>query len=212
MTDPCNPSPNNYPSDCELLESYRTRARERTEKEPTADRQVALAKAASIELLLLDVDGVLTDGSLFFSADGQEGKIFFAQDGFGLQLLRDAGIQLGIITRRSSAVVTGRAAELQMAYCYQGIRNKKEAFREILAKSGLKPFQIAYMGDDWVDLGVLLQVGLALAPANSVREVKDAAHYVSPLAGGHGAVRDICELLLVGKKQLEPLLQQYRNQ
>lgn len=211
MTDPCSPSPAEYLSDCELLDRYRTRARERGKQETDPDRRRALVKAAEIKLLLLDVDGVLTDGTLIFSASGEESKTFHAQDGLGLQLLRETGMQLGIITRRSSAIVEKRAAELQMSYCYHGIRNKKEAFKEILKKSSLKPFQVAYMGDDWVDLGVLLQVGLALAPANAVREVQDIVHYVSPRVGGNGAVRDICELLLHGRKQFEPLLQQYRN-
>jgi 3-deoxy-D-manno-octulosonate 8-phosphate phosphatase (KDO 8-P phosphatase) len=211
MTDPCSPSPTEYLSDCDLLDRFRTRVRTRGEQELDPARQRALLKAAEIELLLLDVDGVLTDGRLTFSASGEETKSFHATDGLGLQLLREAGIQLGIITRRNSAIVERRAAELHISHCHQGVLNKKDVFREILRTSGLKPFQVAYMGDDWVDLGVLLQVGLALAPANAVPEVKEAVHYVTAQEGGSGAVREVCELILAGKKKLEPLLQQYRN-
>lgn len=117
----------------------------------------------------------------------------------------------GIITARSSEVVARRAAELQMTHIHQGVANKNDAFREIVATTGLKPFQIAYMGDDWLDLVVLHQVGLAIAPANAVAAVRETAHFVTLESGGQGAVRTACELILEGQALLAGLLQKYRS-
>lgn len=213
MTSTCLPGEAGaYPSDCEVLAGYRARANARQ----TANRdnprwQLALAKARDIKLLLLDVDGVLTDGCLLYSASGEESKAFHTQDGFGLRLLRQAGIATGIITARQSALVARRAAELKMDYVYQAARHKNEAYREILGKSGRKPYEVAYMGDDWLDLSLLQQVGLALAPANAVAEVQEVAHYITPSAGGLGAVRDACTLILTAQDKLAKLLAEYQQ-
>lgn len=211
MADQCPTSPNGYPSDCEVLEGYRTAARERDMLKNDPQRKRALAKAAPIKLLLLDVDGVLTDGNLIYSGETGEAKSFNTQDGFGLRLLREAGIEVGIITARESAVVARRAAELKMNYIYQGMGKKNEAFRQIMRASGLKPFEIAYMGDDWLDLVLLQQVGLAIAPANGAREVREVAHFITERSGGSGAVRDACDLILEAKNKVAELLQKHRN-
>lgn len=211
MTGHCPPSPSRYPSDCEVTEGYRTMARERESRQNDPDRQRILARAKEIQLLLLDVDGVLTDGSLVYSGNSAESKSFNTQDGFGLRLLQEAGIEVGIITARQSEVVARRANELKIRYIYQGMRNKNDALKEILRASGYRPFQVAYMGDDWLDLVLLQQVGLAIAPANGVREVKEIAHFVTERQGGSGAVREACELILAAKNLVAELLQKYMN-
>jgi 3-deoxy-D-manno-octulosonate 8-phosphate phosphatase (KDO 8-P phosphatase) len=214
MADQCfNPSAGSasYPSDCEILENYRTRVRERDSQSNDPLRKRALAKAKDVKLLLLDVDGVLTDGNLLYSGSGEESKAFNTQDGFGLRLLREAGVEVGVITARKSEVVARRANELKMQYIYQGVRNKNDAFKEIMKVSGLKPYQIAYMGDDWLDLTLLQQVGLAIVPANGVREVKDIAHFITERSGGAGAVRDACDLIVESKNLLMELLQKYKH-
>jgi 3-deoxy-D-manno-octulosonate 8-phosphate phosphatase (KDO 8-P phosphatase) len=211
MSDQCSSSPGDYPSDCEILEGYRTIARERESLANDPQRKLALAKAKEIKLLLLDVDGVLTDGNLLYSGSGEESKAFNTQDGFGLRLLREAGIQVGVITARKSEVVARRATELKMNYIYQGMQNKNDAFKEVVKASGFKPYQIAYMGDDWLDLVLLQQVGLAIVPANGAREVKEMAHFITKRSGGAGAVRDACDLIIEGKNLLVELLQKYKN-
>ena len=210
MNDPCSPGqPGGYPSDCEILEGYRQRVRERSNMKNEIFSPVLLERAKNIQLLLLDVDGVLTDGTLLYSSSGEEYKPFNTQDGFGITLLHRAGLQTGIITARQSEMVKRRGEELKMAYLHQGTRKKIDAFREILKTSGKKPFEVAYMGDDWLDLALLQQVGLAAAPANGDREVREAVHYVTPRPGGHGAVRDLCTLLLTARGEYERLLREY---
>lgn len=211
MMDPCSPkNPGDYPSDCEVTEGLRTIARIRAEgAEPERLRQTALAKAALVRLLLLDVDGVLSDGSIFLFSDGMEGKAFNTQDGFGLKLLVEAGIDTGVITARNSDIVARRARDLKMRFIYQGVSGKLAAFKEIQDQSGLKPFEIAYMGDDWLDLALLTRVGFAAAPANAVAEVKDMAHFISKRPGGTGAVREVCDFILEAKGLKKQLLQEY---
>jgi 3-deoxy-D-manno-octulosonate 8-phosphate phosphatase (KDO 8-P phosphatase) len=191
------------------MEGYRTLAREKASRANHPERRRALAKAKDIRLLLLDVDGVLTNGSLLYTGDSEESKAFNTQDGFGLRLLREAGIDVGLITARKSAVVARRADELKIRYVYQGIPNKNEALKDIMKVSGLRPFEIAYMGDDWLDLVLLRQVGLAIAPANAVREVQEVAHFITERMGGEGAVRDACDLILEARNAVAELLQKY---
>ncbi len=186
------------PPDCELKEGYHA---------PVGKQ--ALARAKEIKLLLLDVDGVLTDGTLVYTGTNEESKSFHTQDGFGIRLLQEVGIRVGVITARKSIVVQRRGTELKMDYIYQGIVNKITAFNEIVESSGLKPSEIAYMGDDWLDLTILQQVGLAVAPANGVPEVKEVAHYITELPGGHGAVRDCCNFILEAQNLHTDLLQKY---
>ena len=211
MSEQCSTSPNGYPSDCEVLEGYRTMARKRGAQKNDPRYQRALAKAKEIRLLLLDVDGVLTDGNLLYSGESVESKSFNTQDGFGLRLLQESHIDVGVITARKSEVVARRASELKMKYIYPGAPNKTEAFKEILKVSGLQPFQIAYMGDDWLDLPLLQQVGLAAAPANAVKEVQETVHFITEQTGGKGAVRDVCDLILEAQKLTATLLQKYKS-
>ena len=207
MSDNCPEGPTSYPSDCQLTEGLRKMAANRSPQE-TIDPLVR-ARAEKLALLLLDVDGVLTDGTLFFSPEGEESKGFNTQDGFGISMLREAGVDVGVITARSSKAVSERCQRLQMRYVCQGERDKLVAYKKIAEDSGLKPFQIAYMGDDWLDLVLLKRVGLAVAPANSVAEVRQHVHYVTRRSGGAGAVREVCDLILQAKGLLDRLLQSY---
>lgn len=211
MADSCTPSPTAYPSDCEVMEGYRAMARKRSEQDQDPTRIRALARAKEIKLLLLDVDGVLTDGSLLYTNSGEEAKSFNTQDGFGLRLLQELDIATGVITARRSEIVARRCTELKMSHVYQGARNKNEAFKAILSQTGFKPFQVAYMGDDWLDLVLLQQVGLALAPANCAPELMDIAHYITSRPGGKGAVRDACDLIIEAQGATDQLLQKYKN-
>lgn len=150
----------------------------------------------NIRLLLLDVDGVLTDGRIIYDHNGVETKQFHVRDGHGLKLLQRAGIQVGIITGRQSEVVALRARELGIELVFQGAKNKLEPFRRILQQTGLRPEQVAYAGDDLIDLPVLRQVGCAFTVADAVEELFPYVDYVTRRPGGAGAVREICDLLL----------------
>ncbi len=151
---------------------------------------------AKIKLLLLDVDGVMTDGRIIYDSDGGETKAFDVKDGHGLKLVQRAGIQVGIITGRQSAVVTRRAAELGIELVYQGVKDKTLPFAEILKKLALKPVEVAYVGDDVVDLPVMRQVGFAATVADAVDDIKPFADMVTSRCGGRGAVREVCDFLL----------------
>lgn len=168
-----------------------------------ANSKSAKARAKKIKLLLFDVDGVLTDGKLFLfpvqTAQGQlvvEAKGFHAQDGAGISIARIAGIKTGLITRRNSETVALRARDLRLEVVRQGSRDKLKVFREILGSEGLTASEVAFVGDDVIDLPVMRNCGFSVAVANARREVKDAAHYVTPHAGGEGAARDVIEFIL----------------
>jgi 3-deoxy-D-manno-octulosonate 8-phosphate phosphatase (KDO 8-P phosphatase) len=149
-----------------------------------------------IRLLLLDVDGVMTDGLIVYDDRGGEIKAFDVKDGHGLKLLQRAGIRVGIITGRQSTVVDRRAAELGIDLVYQGAKDKLVPFLEILNTTGLTAEQVAYVGDDYPDLPILRRVGFAATVADALDELKSHVHYVTNKAGGRGAVREICDLLL----------------
>lgn len=149
-----------------------------------------------IKMLLLDVDGVLTDGRIVYDNNGVESKAFHVRDGHGLKLLQRAGIKVGIITGRESQVVTHRAAELGIDLVFQGVKDKLVPYEEILKSHGLTDDQVAYVGDDLVDLPILRRVGLACTVADGVAELKPYVDYVSTLPGGAGAVREICDMIL----------------
>ena len=170
-----------------------------------------LQKAAQIELVIFDVDGVLTDGRLFFGDDGQEYKAFHSRDGHGMKMLRESGVEVGIITGRTSQVVEHRMKNLGIVHVYQGKHEKLPAFEELITKLGLTPEQVAYVGDDVVDLPVMLRVGLAVAVADAHALVSKHAHWQTPHAGGQGAARDICELIMEARgtldAQMQPFLQ-----
>ncbi|MBX9679781.1 MAG: HAD hydrolase family protein [Gemmataceae bacterium] len=149
-----------------------------------------------IELLLLDVDGVLTDGRIIYTERGDEIKEFHVRDGSGLKQWVRLGKKSGIVTGRRSELVQRRAAELDMAVCIQGCAEKRSAVERILSELGLRPEQAAFMGDDFVDLGAMDLVGLAIAPADASDDVLAAAHLVTAAPGGRGAVREAIELML----------------
>ncbi|OGR04352.1 MAG: hypothetical protein A2520_00045 [Deltaproteobacteria bacterium RIFOXYD12_FULL_53_23] len=165
--------------------------------------------AKEIRLLLLDVDGVLTDGSVVYAQSGSELKSFNTKDGFGIRLLQEAGVEVGLITARSSEAVQRRAQDLKLAHVYQGVRNKIDIFARILAEQQLVAKEVAYMGDDWLDLPLLSRVGLAVTVADAVAEVKAVVHYVTRREGGRGAVREVCDLIIEARGQREELLGRY---
>ncbi|HEY5674957.1 MAG TPA: HAD-IIIA family hydrolase [Malonomonas sp.] len=167
------------------------------------------AKLAKIKLLLLDVDGVLTDGRIIYDSEGNELKAFDVKDGHGMKMLQRAGIEIGIITGRSSQVVIRRAAELGIAILYQGALSKLEPYQEILAQQGLTDDQVAYVGDDVVDLPILRRVGFSATVADAVPEVLPLVDYVTSKPGGRGAVREICDLLIKASGRWDELTRRY---
>lgn len=199
-----------YPSDCEVTQGLLQKAMARKDSDERGYAwRACLPKAREIKLLLLDVDGVLTDGSIVYTHSGSEMKSFNTKDGFGIRILQESGVEVGIITARSSEAVHRRAQDLKLTHVYQGVRNKIEAFEKIIAENGLSPAQIAYMGDDWLDLPLLTRVGLAVTVADAVSEVKEVAHYVTRRNGGRGAVRELCDLFIEARGKREELLARY---
>ena len=156
-------------------------------------------RAARIRLACFDVDGVLTDGRLSFDADGRESKSFHSQDGLGLKLLADYGIEVALITARDSPIVARRGAELGLAHVCQGEKDKLARLDALRAARGLDYAQVAFTGDDLPDLSCMLRVGLAVAVANAHPSIRDIGHWRTHLPGGHGAVREVCDLLLAAQ-------------
>lgn len=171
--------------------------------------QDILEKAARIRLVIFDVDGVLTDGSLFLGDDGQEYKAFNSRDGHGMKMLQDNGVVIAVITGRTSKVVSLRMASLGIEHVYQGARDKAPAYIELRTRLGLDDAQIAYVGDDVVDLPVMRRVGLAIAVQDAHALVKKHAHWQTPSRGGRGAARDVCELLMEAQGKLNVELDKY---
>jgi len=166
-------------------------------------------KLADIRLLLLDVDGVMTDGGIIYDINGVETKVFNVKDGHGIKMLQRHGIEVGIITGRISPVVDIRARELGIGLVYQGALKKLESYRDVKQKTGLIDSQIAYMGDDVIDVPVMRRVIFAAAPADALIEARNAAHYVTSCAGGRGAVREVCDLILKGRGLWEEVTARY---
>ncbi|MGH9487102.1 MAG: KdsC family phosphatase [Terriglobales bacterium] len=175
----------------------------------------AVARARAIKLILFDVDGVLTDGVIWYVPSGGsaaglvEVKGFSAHDGIGIALARRAGLKTGVITKRRSASLALRARDLRMDYVRQGVDRKAEALREVLEDCGCSPAETCCMGDDLVDLPMLCAAGLAAAPANARAEVCAAAHFVAPHAGGQGAARDVIEFILRAQGKWEEAMESY---
>jgi 3-deoxy-D-manno-octulosonate 8-phosphate phosphatase (KDO 8-P phosphatase) len=166
-------------------------------------------KAARIRLLIFDVDGVLTDGSLFVGDDGQEYKAFNSRDGHGIKMLLKYGVEVAIITGRTSRVVEHRMANLGITHVYQGKLDKLPAYEELQAKLGISPEETAYVGDDVVDLPVMRRVGLAIAVQDAHPLVRQHSHWQTPSTGGRGAARDVCEMLMEAKGVLADELERY---
>jgi 3-deoxy-D-manno-octulosonate 8-phosphate phosphatase (KDO 8-P phosphatase) len=155
-----------------------------------------LALAANIKLVIFDVDGVLTDARLILGDDGQEYKAFNSRDGHGIKMLQRHGVAAAIITGRTSQVVEHRVRDLGICYAYQGCQEKLPVYRRLLADLGLATAQAAFVGDDVVDLPIMLEAGLAVAVQDAHPLVKRHAHWTTPSAGGRGAARELCEMIL----------------
>jgi 3-deoxy-D-manno-octulosonate 8-phosphate phosphatase (KDO 8-P phosphatase) len=166
-------------------------------------------KAQHIRLLIFDVDGVLTDGSLYLGDDGQEYKAFNSRDGHGMKMLQYSGVEIGIITGRTSEVVRIRMESLGVEHVYQGKELKLPAYEELRQKLGLRDEQIAYVGDDVVDLPIMRRVGLAIAVQDAHPLVVQHAHWQTPHAGGRGAGRDVCEMIMEAQDNLQAALEHY---
>jgi 3-deoxy-D-manno-octulosonate 8-phosphate phosphatase (KDO 8-P phosphatase) len=167
------------------------------------------SKAAAVRLIVFDVDGVLTDGSLFIGDDGQEYKAFNSKDGHGMVMLQQSGVEIAIITGRTSEVVRIRMASLGIERVYQGKREKLPAYEEIKQITGFDDEQIAYVGDDVVDLPVMTRVGFAVTVQDAHPLAKQHAHWVTPSGGGRGAAREVCELIMDAQGTLQSALRPY---
>jgi 3-deoxy-D-manno-octulosonate 8-phosphate phosphatase (KDO 8-P phosphatase) len=169
----------------------------------------ALERAKRVRLMLFDVDGVLTDGRLWYGANGEALKVFNVADGLGFGLLHDAGIGIGILSGRDSAAVAARARDLRIEHVLQGIDNKRAAFEALAAKLGLAPEDTGFMGDDLVDLPVLRRCGFACAPGEAHERVRGSVHYVARAPAGAGAAREVCEFVLRAQGRLEHALARF---
>jgi len=167
------------------------------------------ARCRGLKLLLADVDGVMTDGTVLLLPDGSEAKAFHVRDGLAVALAHRAGLRTGVLSGRSSPLVARRASELGMAVVRQGVVDKGEALREILRAESLRPEQVAYIGDDVNDLPVLTEVGLSAAPADAPLEVRLAALMVTEARGGHGCLRELVEAILRSRGEWEAALAVY---
>ena len=167
------------------------------------------ARAARVRLILFDVDGVLTDGTLLLHADGSESKVFDIKDGTGIVWAQRLGLTVGLLSARSSAATTQRAAQLGITLVHQGVGSKLETFEQIIASLMMDEDTVAYMGDDILDLPVLARVGLAAAPADAVEDVRSRVHWVARAKGGAGAARELIELILRAQGLWDSVLATY---
>jgi len=169
----------------------------------------ALARARRVRLVIFDVDGVLTDGRLWYGPGGEELKAFHAFDGHGVKLLRMAGLDTAIISGRESQAVEERAKELGIEYLMQGVDDKRQAFEAMLRRLKLKRAATAYMGGDVVDLPVLTRCGFACAPHEAPEDVRRRVHYIASADAGHGAAREVCEFILEAQGKLGAVLRRF---
>jgi len=175
-----------------------------------ASSELALSeRARAVRLLVLDVDGVLTDGTLYFAASGEELKAFNIQDGLGIKLLQASGVEVAIVTGRSSRALELRARELGVGRLVQGVQDKLEAFAALLEALSLQPAQTACVGDDLPDLPLIARCGLAVAVPQAPATLRSRAHYVTRRSGGRGAVREVCELLMQAQGTLARAMENY---
>jgi 3-deoxy-D-manno-octulosonate 8-phosphate phosphatase (KDO 8-P phosphatase) len=164
------------------------------------------ARCRALRLVLMDVDGVLTDGTVLLFPDGREAKSFHTRDGLGIVLAQRAGLKMGVLSGRASESLAARAAELRLDVVRQGVSDKRAVFEEILREQELRPQDVAYIGDDLNDLAVLTEVGLSAAPADAPFEVRAQAFMVTDARGGQGCVREFLEAILKARGQWESLL------
>ena len=171
----------------------------------------AVKLAKNIKLLVLDVDGVLTDGGLYYGDDGIVMKRFHVQDGLGIKLAQSMGLEIGVITGLDQKPVAARVRELGITHYYSGNHNKVPLFEEMCAKVGVEPSEAAFLADDWVDLGVMRVAGLAMCVPNAVPEVIEAADWVTTRSGGNGAVREAIRFILEARGLLQQALKQWTD-
>ena len=171
--------------------------------------QDILNRTKNIKLVIFDVDGVLTDGSIIIGDDGEEYKAFHSRDGHGMKLLQYTGVEIAIITGRTSKVVEYRMNSLGVNHLYQGQKVKLPAFEGLIERLGLTPEQCAYVGDDWVDLSIMKRVGLAITVNDADDIMKEYAHWVTPANGGKGAAREVCELIMKGQGSLQDQIERH---
>lgn len=165
--------------------------------------QTVMEKAAKIRLLICDVDGVMSDGLIYQGNSGEELKAFNVRDGYGIRCLLTSGVEVAIITGRKAKLLEDRANTLGITHLYQGQSDKLLAYRELLDKLVLRPGEVAYIGDDLIDWPVMQQVGLSVCVADAHPMLLPRAHYTTHLRGGHGAVRELCDLILLAQGKLE---------
>lgn len=175
----------------------------------TADVERALGHAAKVRMMIFDVDGILTDGSLQFGSDGEQLKTFNVLDGHGIRMLQDHGIVTAIISARTSAIVARRAADLEINHVQQGAHDKRTAFEKLQETTGMTPMECGFVGDDWLDLPILLQAGFSASVPNAHHEVRSRVHYVTEAGGGRGAVRELCDLILRAQGKYDSALAAY---
>lgn len=166
----------------------------------------AATRAAGIRLMIFDVDGVLTDGRLYYGPEGEGVKVFNVLDGQGIKLLQQSGVDTAIISARQSAILARRASDLGIRHLQQGVHDKRTAFEQLLAQTGLAAGQCGFIGDDVIDLPILLRAGFAASVPNAHAEVRSRVHYVTQAAGGHGAAREICDFILRAQGKYEAAL------
>lgn len=162
-------------------------------------------RAEGIKLLLMDCDGVLTDGRIWLFENGEEQKGFHTRDGLGIELLHRAGLKSGIISGRTSSAVQRRAEALGMSFVALGVADKLQAFAETIAQAGVSDEEVAFIGDDLTDIPLMVRSGLGVAVADAAPEARERAHYVTKLAGGYGAVREVIELILKAQGRWDDL-------
>lgn len=167
------------------------------------------ARLKRIKLLILDVDGVMTDGRIIFDSNGVESKFFNVKDGHGIKMIQRAGIEVAIISGRQSQVVANRAAELGIERVFQKATDKRAPYSQLLADTGLTDAEVAFIGDDLIDIPLLRRVGFAAAPADAVAEVRPFVHLLTNKNGGWGAVREVCDLLLQAQGRWDELTARY---
>lgn len=170
-----------------------------------------LHKAKNVQLLILDVDGILTDGKIYYTSDGKEIKAFNVLDGHGIVMLRNAGIKTAIISGRKSNTVKIRAKELGISYVYQGVFDKVKVMKEIIKKEKIQIQNVCYMGDDVTDLELLSKAGFSVTVENGVPEVKSIVDYITTKKGGEGAVREIAEIILKARGLWEDIIKNYKS-
>ncbi len=173
------------------------------------DMRPIIDKAKKLKLLILDVDGVLTDGKLFFDNEGNEYKSFHARDGHGIKLLRQTGVEVAVISGRKSNSVALRMKSLGIEHVYQGHEDKRAAFIELLNKVGVTPEQVAHVGDDLLDLPIMTRVGLAIAVNDANFAVKEHADWCTSALGGNGAVREVCDFIMQAQGHFDDVLKTY---